>query len=199
MKRLIIFCLLITSLFARDVKHQYVIEKTIVEKMPLSIIKAETPIGNLNSMLIFLTDQLNRNLDFDVKSKPVMVTPFVSLDNFKKTSRFGRFVAENLTHELQVRGWNVIDIRLAKNLTINKDGEFSLTRDINKLKRNYKIGAVVTGTYSIIDCTVFLNARTIDIETGEVISTAQFSIAYDLVANLLIEPRQLPIISIVSE
>ena len=197
MRKFLIFMIFFVSLFAKDT---YIIEEeTIIEKLPINVVESSTQIGNINSMLIFLTDQLNRNLDFDVKNKPVMVTSFVSLDNFKKTSRFGRFIAENIGHELQVRGWNVIDIRLAKNLTINKEGEFSLTRDIHKLKQTYQIGAVVTGTYSIIGCNVFLNARVIDIKSGLVVSTAQFSIPFDLVANLLIEPIQLSTVSIVAE
>jgi len=197
-KIFLVFSFLFVNLVADNIEKYYTIKETIVEKIPLKIIKTETPVANVNSMLIFLTDQLNRNIDFDVTKKPVMVTSFVSLDNFKKTSKFGRFIAENLTHELQVRGWNVIDVRLAKNLTINKDGEFSLTRDISKLRQSYKVGAVVTGTYTIIGEAVFLNARTIDIETGMVISTAQFSIGYDVVANMLTEPARLSTISIVS-
>ncbi len=82
-------------------------------------------------------------------------------------------MAENLIHELQVRKWKVFEVRLTKDVVINETGEFSLSRDIKKLKDMYKVGGIVTGTYSVANDHVIVNARIIDIDTGLVASSAQ--------------------------
>ena len=70
----------------------------------------------------------------------------------------------------------VFEVRLTKDIVINETGEFSLSRDIKKLKDQYSIGGVVTGTYSVVDGHIILNARVVDINTGLVVSTGQIHI-----------------------
>lgn len=142
---------------------------TVNARMP--IFESSTASGNLNSMIIFISDQLVRNNDLIQLSKPIIVTPFVSLDDLKETSGFGRLLAEGLIHELQVRHWNVIDFKLvnrsSSNWEVNEKG------DILKISEQYKIAHIVTGTYSMVNEKVFVNAKILDIETAVVISSGQ--------------------------
>jgi TolB-like protein len=141
---------------------------------PLGIYNSHTDIGYLNSLIIFLADQLERNIDNKKYSAaPAIVTSFASLDNLKKTSSIGRIISENLIHELQVRKWDILDIRLVKDMIMTDSGEFSLSRDFNQLRNTYKVSCIITGTYSTAGRNIIVNARVIDMDTGTVVSSAQ--------------------------
>jgi TolB-like protein len=76
-------------------------------------------------------------------------------------------------HGLQVHKWQILEVRLTKGVHVNSAGEFSLSRDVSKLKEEYKISGVVTGTYSLAEGNLTINARVIDVNTGIVVSSAQ--------------------------
>lgn len=142
--------------------------------------------GNFNSRIIFMADQLERNLDRKNLSNTFIVTSFANLNKLSETTAFGRLVSENIIHELQVRKWQVFEVRLTKDIIINETGEFSLSRDIKKLKEQYKIGGIVTGTYSVTGNAIILNARVIDINTGIVVSSAQSHMPLNWFADSLL-------------
>lgn len=54
--------------------------------------------------------------------KHVLITSFVRLDNFKKTSEFVRVVSESLINEMSTRGFNVIEYRGQLAVSINDAG-----------------------------------------------------------------------------
>jgi len=151
---------------------------------PIYITHSDTAAGNLNAMIIFLADQLERNIDSKHFSQPAVVSTFVSLDDLRSTSTFGRLISENLTHELQVRKWKVVDIRLAKDIMINKSGEFSLSRDVKNLKGTQNIRAVITGTYSFAQEYVIVNAKVLNVESGVILSTAQMAMPIDQIDSI---------------
>ncbi len=151
----------------------------------LPILPSRTKIGYLNSNIIFLADQLLRNMDKEFKKYPVIVTTFVNLNNFKETSDLGRLLKENLVHELQVRGWKVIDINYMPKIVVNKYGEFVLTRDMKRIIKKYKVASILAGTYTVADNSLIVNAKIIDAKSGLIISTGQFEIPLEFVEDLL--------------
>lgn len=153
--------------------------------IPLYITHSNNPTGNLNSMLIFLADQLERNVDSKYFSQPTIVTTFTNLDNLKSTSPMGRLIAENLAHELQVRKWRVVEIRMAKSIIMNEAGEFSMTRDTSKIKGAHQVRAIVTGTYSFTDDCVIVNAKVLNVDTGIMLSSGQISIPLDSINGMM--------------
>ena len=161
------------------------ITKSVKVREYLDILSSITPEGNLNSRVIFLADQLVRNIDNRFRYEPVVVTTFVNLDNMKETSSLGRLIAEDLIHELQVRGWKVFDIRLAKDIVVKPQGEFSITRDIRNIRNYYRVNSVISGTYAITSNSVIVNARIIDVKSGVVVSTGQIILPIEDVASLL--------------
>jgi hypothetical protein len=100
----------------------------------LAIPNTTSAAGNFNSRVIFMADQLERNLDRKNLANTFIVTSFANLNKLSETTSFGRLIAENLIHELQVRKWQVFEVRLTRDIIINESGEFSLSRDIKKLK-----------------------------------------------------------------
>ncbi|MBF0316619.1 MAG: hypothetical protein HQL04_00460 [Nitrospirae bacterium] len=159
--------------------------RKFVETIPLDVYRSANPMGNLNANMIFLADQLQRNVDLHDVNLPVIVTSFQNLDNLKETNRLGRLIAESLIHEFQVRRWTVIDIRLVTDVIMNDSGEFSLSRDIKKVKDLYNVGAIVTGTYSIAEDCIVVNARLMNINTGVVQSSGQIAIPFGGIESLL--------------
>jgi len=173
-----IFFILLVLMFPVFVSAQEVFQR-------LDVLSSNSEEGRLNSKIIFLADQIVRNLNSRFMYEPVVVTTFVNLDNMKETSGLGRLIAENIIHELQVRGWKVFDIRLAKDIVVKPQGEFSITRDIRNLRNYYNVNAVITGTYAITSNVVIVNARVIDVKTGIVISSGQVAFPIEEVSSLL--------------
>lgn len=156
----------------------------------LPVAESSTPSGDLNSMIIFISDQLVKNSDINQPSKPVIVMPFVNLDDLKESSGFGRLLAEGLIHELQVRNWSVVDFKL-----INPDSsrQISGKGDIQKITEQYKAGHIVTGTYTLANEKVFVNAKIMDIETAAVVSSGQAVLPLDGIESLFFDAGLKPV------
>lgn len=131
------------------------------------------PVGNFNDRMRNLADQLDKNAITKDPSSTFIVTSFTNLDKLGETTAIGRLISENLIHGLQLHKWQILEARLTKGIDVNAAGEFSLSRDIAKLKDEYKISGVVTGTYSVAEGNLTINARVIDVNTGLLISSAQ--------------------------
>ena len=174
-------------------------QRYIVDE-PLRIQQSQTAIGRFNSQMIFMTDQIERNADRKNLENTFIVTSFINLNKLSETTPFGRLVAENVIHELQVRKWKVFEVRLTKDVIINETGEFSLSRDVKKIKELYKVGGIVTGTYSIAGNHLIVNSRVIDINTGLVSSSAQIHLPIDsFVDGLLFDESSLTSMKIVGD
>ncbi len=168
--------------FARDVpaaKLPYKFE-------PIVIQQSVSPSGVFNSNMMFLADQLDRNLISDVRNKPTILASIVSLENLSESSELGRLIREHLTHELQLRNWNISDIRLNRDVVVNDSGEFALGRDVKKLRDNMTASSVVTGTYTNSPDGIIVNIRILDFQTGQLISTAQTRLIKDKFTSSLI-------------
>lgn len=159
---------------------------------PIEIQPSNSAPGQFNARMIFLADQLERNVDRKNLNNTFIVTSFTNLNRLSETTSFGRLASENMIHELQIRKWMVFEVRLTRDVIINETGEFSLSRDIKKLKDQYKIGGIVTGTYSVAGNNIIVNARVIDINTGIVVSSAQTHMPVNwFTDNLLFSEDQL--------
>ncbi|MDD2307966.1 MAG: FlgO family outer membrane protein [Desulfuromonadaceae bacterium] len=131
------------------------------------------PVGDFNDKMKNLADQLDKNAAADNLSNTYVVTSFTNLDKIDDTTALGRLISENLIYGLQMHKWRIIELRLSKGVDVNAAGEFFLSRDISKLRDEYKISGVVTGTYSVAEGNLTINARVIDVNTGLVISSGQ--------------------------
>lgn len=130
---------------------------------------------NLNGAIVAVADQLLVSNVSKNKNTSILLTSFVDLNKLNKTTTFGRLVGESMFNELHVRKFNITDFRGQDAVSVNADGEFHLTRDINKLKDNIEtVEHIVVGTYTKFENdTILINARILDSENGSVISTAR--------------------------
>jgi TolB-like protein len=162
---------------------------------PIVLQGSSSSAGIFNSGMIFLADQLDRNVDPAFRSRPTVITSIASLANLNESSGLGRLVGEHLIHELQVRAWSVADIRLTRGLIVNNGGEFSLSRDMTQLRESFPIANIVTGTYSTTPDGVLLSVRVIDSSTGRVVSSGQTRFLRDrFIASLVDKPLEVPTI-----
>ena len=164
---------------------------------PITLRNSRTPAGVFNGNMLFLADQLDRNSERESAKRPIVITSFSNLNDLADTSPLGRLIGEQLMHELKVRGWNVIDLRMTREITVNEIGEFSLSRDIKKLREGMPAGSEVTGTYLQTKDGILVSARAIDLASGHVLSSAQTRIPRDaFVMQLVDKPAPLPMLKI---
>ena len=158
----------------QDVLREY--KKVQITKEHLEVAadkqKNVTSQNTLESTIASLATQMMQNQRMDT-NKPVIITSFVRLDAFKKTTEFGRIIGESLINELSNREFNIIEFRGQMAVSINDNGEFFMTRKIQKIKGKIPNTYVVVGTYSRLYGKVMLNARVIDNITGKIITTAR--------------------------
>ncbi len=130
---------------------------------------------NLNNAIISIANQLlTSNIEKDTNTS-IILTSFADLNQLNKTTTFGRLVSESMFNELHIRDFRVTDFRGQDAISVNADGEFHITRDVDKLKDHISATEyIVVGTYvKFENNTILINARIIDSESGSIISTAR--------------------------
>lgn len=103
----------------------------------------------------------------------IAITSFVDLHQFDKTTHFGRTLSEGFFDELFIRGFNVSDFRGQGTLSINKEGEYFLTRDVKLLNKDVQSDYVLVGTYTSFENKILINARIMDNQNGRILASAR--------------------------
>jgi TolB-like protein len=138
--------------------------------------KASSNVVNLtlNDAILSLANQLSQNNKMNPKdSGTITLTSFVNLRRLNTTSQFGRVLGESLFSELFIRGFNITDFRGQNAISVNKTGEFFITRNIKQLVSEVSNSYILVGTYSKIDQNVMINARILDNKTGKIVTSAR--------------------------
>jgi len=130
---------------------------------------------NLNNTIIDIADQLLESNVKKTKDTKIILTSFVNLDDLSTTTTLGRLLGESMYNELHIRKFKVTDFRGQDAVSVDKDGEYHITRDTEKLKDNIAdINYILVGTYSKFeDNSLLINSRILDSITGDVISSAR--------------------------
>jgi len=132
------------------------------------------PMVNLAHYLAMQLTNGWENYCYTDRDKPILVTTLVNIHDFNKTSNFGRMVSEALMSALSKLRLRVLDYRLRQNLGLSpKKGEFVLTRDVAKIRKIVPKGYILTGTYGVSGKRLVVEARLVDIDTGEIVATAE--------------------------
>jgi TolB-like protein len=146
--------------------------------------------GKINYIVSQLGKQLTQNRDFkNIKNKKIAITSIVSLNNYDETNIMGNIISENLIHEMQVRGYSIVDFKTMGNIKVNNVGDFVFSRNINKLKSEYELDYVLSGTSIKYKNGIVINARIIDMVNNTVVSTGQIWISNKIIKSVI--PRDL--------
>lgn len=108
-----------------------------------------------------------------IRTLPITVVPFVELQKPHQTTEFGVEVAEGFYHELQARGFNLIDFQ-----TVGFDGTSQPAHKqkqpkLSDLYKQHRISYVVTGNYTATADGVNIHARVLDTVTRQVVASGQ--------------------------
>ena len=122
-----------------------------------------------------LAEQLLANIrQGDLYGKIGMPTSFVNQNNFKQSSAFGRYIAEQMFHEFNQRGFPVREYRIGNSIKMQEgNGDFFLSRDKGSVPVSSKTSVVLVGTYYQDGSNLFINARLIRPSDGLVYPTGQ--------------------------
>ncbi len=134
----------------------------------------QSAIGNAQPVFGQPVREMARQLEIGLKDKgiktlPIAITPFVDLNKPKEDHPMGVELAEGFFHELQVRGFNVVDYQALP----FKKGQQKTIEFLPDFYRQYRISYVVTGTYIITPDGALLNARVLDTVSQQVVATGQ--------------------------
>ena len=102
----------------------------------------------------------------------IAVTTFVDVNDFNRTSSFGRSMTDALMALLHRHGFQVVELRKTRNFLIEKGkGEFYLSRNITEIAARQSVSAVLVGTYTEGLNVVIISTRLISAADGQVLST----------------------------
>lgn len=106
----------------------------------------------------------------------ILLTTMVDMDNFDKSSAFGRASMQQVGSRLSQHGFKVLEPRLGSTLRFEKrQGEFMLTREsMRLLADNHNAHAVLVGTYSESRDKVFLSVRVVRFNDSAVLGAYEY-------------------------
>lgn len=111
------------------------------------------------------------------RSRPIIVTTMVSIDDLGKSSTFGRLASELISNRLTQRGYLIKDVTYMRALAMEPStGAMVLSRDASRVSTAVDAQAVVVGTYAVGGQEIFLNIRLLKAVDGEVLSSADVEI-----------------------
>ena len=156
----------------------------------------EKPITNVDEMAKDIANQLVCSELTPIRA-PIGVSVIVDLNKLHQTTDFGRLLSEDLISQLQRKNMAVIDIKAQNFMLINPKGEFYLSRNINNLRKEYKIGYVLVGTYSVGNYSTSVNVKMIDASNG--FSDSHCTCFYTYTNNERFTLQLLPILARVTD
>ncbi|MBF0136629.1 MAG: FlgO family outer membrane protein [Magnetococcus sp. DMHC-1] len=119
-----------------------------------------------------LVGELRKNHPSFHRQKPILVASFVDRANVDSTSELGLLVADHISSRLTQQGYAVVEPKLREDISIRvMEGEFVLSRDVDKLSNEYRAFAVVVGSYTRSRDTLDFTTRMIQVKNKQVLAS----------------------------
>lgn len=111
-------------------------------------------------------------------SRPVIWASTVDLNNYGRTTNFGRLMGESLAIAMQNHRKNkMIQMTLRQGtVPVTSDGEFLLTRDARDLATKFNAGAALVSTYSVAVDRVYVQCSLINVDQNTIVGAVQFDL-----------------------
>ena len=155
--------------------------KLLPSEFPVAIegsVVPASPYPNLQHSKKQLTDyagQLGFKLAaFDVlKGAKVGVTSFVEFDDsLQHSNALGNQFAEAMATTLPQHGVEVIDFKLTRKITVSREGDFALSRDVRQLSEKAGMDYILVGTLVTTRRGVQINSRVVSVKGQQVVAAA---------------------------
>jgi TolB-like protein len=140
-----------------------------------------------------IADALEHNLGQRVnKSKPILFTSFVDLDDLQMSSTFGRLLGEQVASRMAQHGYRVVELKLRRDSLIISEGagEIVLSRNLENIRNNHDAQAVIVGTYTVVDESVIVTARLLSAVDGAMLSTHDLTLGLSPLIHSLVHKNQ---------
>ena len=107
----------------------------------------------------------------------ILPASFVEEGNLEQSSALGRILAQQMASRFTQAGFSVVEIKLAKNISLRKgEGQFVLTRELEKIAESQKAHAVLAGSYVATKSQLFVNAQLIRLRDGVALASEDFTL-----------------------
>ena len=105
----------------------------------------------------------------------ILAASFVEMDNYDKSSAFGRIASQQIGSRLGQHGYRVLEQRLGSEMWMNRNGEFILSRDTARLlSTEYDAHAVLVGVYRVVHQRVYVSARVVRLSDNVVLGAYEY-------------------------
>jgi hypothetical protein len=147
----------------------------------------ETIVGDETDLIAFsydIAEELTTNasppLVLGSPDMPILVTTFVDNNDLERTSKFGRILQEHISSRLVQLGYPVKEIKMTGQLLIEpKSGESMLSRDITKIAPSVKSQAILVGTISITNRTMYVSSRLVHPVSNTIVASTDSNLCMD--------------------
>jgi hypothetical protein len=110
----------------------------------------------------------------------ILTTTFVDNNNLLNTSHFGRLLQDHIGSRFVQIGYTVNEIKLRKDLLIKEgSGETILSRNLELLNQSQRTQAILVGTISQAQRTIYISARLINPNDSTIISSKNYRLYMD--------------------
>ena len=163
----------------RDAQDDILELDPIPTRIPITDANYEkTSYNAISHLLATAHPTVGQNEVFD-SNRTVLYSTTVDLNDYSKTTNFGRLQAESLATAL-IQHWrnDVVKMTLRQSTSpiIPQQGEFLLSRDIRELAVDFNAGAVLVSTYSVAIDKVYINVQLINVDYNTVVAAVSYSI-----------------------
>ncbi|MDA9557186.1 FlgO family outer membrane protein [Vibrio sp.] len=104
---------------------------------------------------------------------PMAVTSFVDIEHYDATNWLGNTVSEGFMHQLQRRGFKIVDFKSTGTIQVTDSGDFTLSRNWQELAGEQEVQYILTGTMLRQEGGVLINARVVGARSNVIVATAQ--------------------------
>lgn len=109
------------------------------------------------------------------KNTPILVATMVNIDSLTQSSRFGRLVSEQLSTRLTQLGYHVVEMKMRSDVYVREGtGELLLSRDVQKLTKNYNAQLVLVGNYAVTNDYAYLTLKAVTAADNRVVSAVNY-------------------------
>ncbi len=108
-----------------------------------------------------------------LKGAKVGVTSFVEFDDsLQRSNALGNQFAEAMATTLPQHGVEVIDFKLTRKITVSREGDFALSRDVRQLSERSGMDYILVGTLVTTRRGVQINSRVVSVKGQQVVAAA---------------------------
>lgn len=119
--------------------------------------------ADLSAAVSAAADALLADLPPRFQRTQLVSTSLADLNDLQRTSPLGRLVGEQLAVRFAQRGFHVREVKFRHALKVAENGEFMLSREIQRIGREHSAQGISVGTYAVAEDKVYFTMKLVDL------------------------------------